>query len=82
MASAAQIEANRCNAQKSTGPKTDDEKASARRNAYKHDMATPTIMPVLPQENPKRLGKRTQEWISDVQPRNAIERDLVSQAAW
>jgi hypothetical protein len=35
----------------------------------------------LAQENPKRLDDRTQEWIDDVQPRNAIERDLTAQAA-
>ena len=44
-------------------------------------MTARTIMPVLPQEDPKQLEERTQEWISDVQPRNAIEHDLVNQAA-
>jgi hypothetical protein len=81
MATAAQIEANRRNSQRSTGPKTDGGKARVRRNALKHGMAALTIMPVLPQEDPKQLEERTQEWISDVDPQNAIERDLAAQAA-
>ena len=81
MATAAQIEANRRNAQKSTGPKTDGGKARVRRNALKHGMTARTIMPVLPQEDPKELEERTQEWVSDVQPQNAIERKLVDPTA-
>jgi len=81
MATAAQIEANRRNAQSSTWPKTDEGKSRVRRNAITHGMTARTIMPVLTQEDPKRLQERTQEWVSDVQPQNAIERDLVRQAA-
>jgi hypothetical protein len=81
MATAAQIEANRRNAQKSTWPKTDEGKARARGNALKHGMAALTIMPGLPQEDPKQREERIQEWDSDVQPQNAVERDLVRQAA-
>ncbi len=81
MATAAQIEANRRNAQRSTGPKTDEGKDRVRRNAITHGMTARTIMPVLTQEDPRQLEERTQEWVSDVQPQNAIERDLVRQAA-
>ena len=42
MASAAQIEANRRNAQKSHGPKTEKGKARVRCNALKHGMTTPS----------------------------------------
>ncbi len=62
MASAAQIEANRLNAQKSTGPRTDKGKARARLNALKHGMTARTIMPVLPHEDPKQLEDRTQQF--------------------
>ena len=55
MAIAAQIEANRLNAQRSTGPKTERGKARARRNAITHGMTARIIMPVLPQEDPKEL---------------------------
>jgi hypothetical protein len=81
MATTAQIEANRRNSQRSTGPKTAEGKARARLNALKHGMNAPTLFPVLPQENPRELEERTQEYLSDIQPRNAIERDLVLQAA-
>jgi hypothetical protein len=81
MATAAQIEANRRNAQKSTGPKTAQGKARARCNAYKHGLSTRSIMHVLPHEDPAELERRTQEYLGDMQPRNAIERDLVRQAA-
>src|SRR5271157_4046511 len=81
MATAAQIEANRRNAQKSTGPKTDEGKASARCNALRHGMAALTIMPALPQKDPKQFEERIQEWDSDMQPQNAVERNLVHQAA-
>jgi len=80
MATAAQIEANRRNAQRSTGPKTDEGKARVRRNAFKHGMTALTIMPVLPQEDPKELEDRTQQAITAMKPRNPLELDLVRRA--
>ena len=80
MATAAQIEANRRNAQKSTGPKTDEGKARVRRNAFKHGMTARTIMPVLPQEDPKELEDRIQQAIAAMQPRNPLELDLLCRA--
>ena len=79
MATAAQIEANRRNAQKSTGPKTDGGKARER-NAITHGMTARTIMPVLPQEDPKELEDRTQQAITAMKPRNPLELDLVCRA--
>ena len=80
VASAAQIEANRRNAQKSTGPKTERGKARARRNAITHGMTARTIMPVLPQKDPKELEDRTQQAITAMKPRNPLELDLVCRA--
>ena len=80
MATAAQIAANRRNAQRSTGPKTDEGKARVRRNAFKHGMTALTIMPVLPQEDPKDLEDRTQQAITAMKPRNPLELDLVRRA--
>ena len=80
MATAAQIEANRRNAQKSTGPKTERGKARARRNAITHGMTARTILPVLPQEDPKELEDRTQRAIAAMKPRNPLELDLVCRA--
>ena len=80
MATAAQIEANRRNAQKSTGPKTERGKAHAKLNAFKRGMTARTIMPVLPQEDPKELEDRTQQAIAAMKPRNPLELDLVRRA--
>ena len=80
MATAAQIEANRRNAQRSTGPKTDEGKARVKLNAIKHGMTARTIMPVLPQEDPKELEDRTQQAITAMKPRNPLELDLVRRA--
>ena len=80
VATAAQIEANRRNAQRSTGPKTNEGKARVRRNAITHGMTARTIMPVLPQEDPKVLDDRTQQAITAMKPRNPLELDLVRRA--
>jgi hypothetical protein len=80
MATAAQIEANRRNAQRSTGPKTDDGKDRVRRNAFKHGITALTIMPVLPREDPKELEDKTQQAITAMKPRNPLEHDLVCRA--
>jgi hypothetical protein len=78
MATAARIEANRRNSQRSTGPKSDKGKASAGRNALRHGMATLTIMPSLPQEDPQQIEERTDRYINDLQPRNVVEFDLAA----
>ena len=80
MATTAQIEANRRNAQKSTGPKTERGKARGRRNAITHGMTARTILPVLPQEDAKELEDRTQQAIAAMKPRNPLELDLVCRA--
>ena len=80
MATAAQIEANRRNAQKSTGPKTERGKDHAKLNAIKHGLTARTIMPVLPQEDPKELEDRTQQAIAAMKPRDPLEHDLVCRA--
>ena len=83
MATDAQIHANRRNAAKSTGPKTEKGKAKTRLNALKHGgrAKTTDVMPVLPHEDPKQLEERIQAWIDDWQPTNAIESELVRRGA-
>jgi len=39
------------------------------------------LLALLPHEDPKQLEDRIQQWITDMQPRNVVERDLVSHAA-
>jgi len=81
MATEAQIQANRANAKKSCGPRTDAGKSRSRLNSLKHGARAETVNPVLPQEDPAELESRIQEWVDDYQPTNAMERELVTRAA-
>ena len=82
MTTEAKIRANRANAQKSTGPKTEAGKARSRLNALKHGKRSRTVAaPVLPQEDAAELGRRIQDWIDSYQPVGAVETDLVTRAA-
>jgi len=81
MATEAQIRANRENAKKSCGPKTDDGKARSRINALKHGLRSQDAEPVLPHEDPTELQAKIQEWIDDYAPANAVQRELVVRAA-
>ncbi|WP_165226318.1 hypothetical protein [Aquisphaera insulae] len=82
MATAAQIQANRNNAKKSSGPRTEAGKAASRMNALKHGNRSKQLaMPVLPQEDPKELDRRVREYVQAGKAGNAIERDLLTRAA-
>ncbi len=81
MATAAQIEANRRNAARSTGPTSDQGKARSRLNAYRNGSRSRIIMPGLPHENPERIQQRTEQYLDDLQPRDSMELDLVHQMA-
>jgi hypothetical protein len=71
MATAAQIEANRKNSKRSTGPKTEAGKAKARLNALTHGRRAKTVAPVLPQEDPAELDARIRQWVQDMRPEGA-----------
>src|SRR3954453_14222370 len=81
MATAAQIEANRLNAQMSTGPKSASGKAKASLNSLKHGERAKVVAPVLPQEDPAELVAKVRQWVEDLQPGDDPERDLVERAA-
>jgi hypothetical protein len=81
VASAAQIQANRRNAQRSTGPRTEAGKARVRLNPYKHGARAKVLPPVLPHEDPKELDESIRRWCDDLKPANAAERELVGRAA-
>jgi len=81
MPTEAQLQANRANAKKSSGPKTDEGKARSRLNALKHGMRAQAVDPVLPHEDPAEFEARCQEWLDDYQPTNGVERELVTRAA-
>jgi len=63
MATVAQIEANRQNAQKSTGPRTDEGKIAASANALTHGF-TAAKFAVLPSEDPGAYEAERQAWRS------------------
>jgi hypothetical protein len=75
MATEKQIAANRRNAQKSTGPKSDAGKAKAKFNALKHGMTADIA--VLPFEDPNSYDQLREALIDHYQPANACEQMLV-----
>jgi hypothetical protein len=81
MASQAQIDANKRNAQRSTGPKSAAGKAHACLNALKDGSHAKTVRSVLPQERAVDLDERINKWINELNPRNDAERELVIDAA-
>ncbi|WP_152050898.1 hypothetical protein [Tautonia marina] len=66
MPSLRQIEANRRNAQKSTGPKTEAGKAKVARNALKHGLAGHGV--VLTDEMTAAIEERKRHWITQYRP--------------
>ena len=79
MASQKQIEANRRNAQKSTGPMTDLGKATAKFNALKHGMTASTA--VLPYEDADSYAELREAFVATYKPANAVEASLVETVA-
>src|SRR5262245_19886738 len=79
MTSLKQIEANRRNALKSTGPKTPQGKERSRCNAVRHGPTAETVMAVL--ENSKDYETFEATVISDYNAETAIERQLVLRLA-
>ncbi len=76
--SAARIEANRRNAQKSTGPRTQAGKERSRFNAVKHGQRA--TLPILPGEDESILQNRMDSWMITLDPRDDVERYLVERA--
>ena len=78
--SAKQIRANRLNAQKSTGPVTQEGKEQSRRNALRHGLLACTIQPV-PEigESADELANLAIACHQDFDPKTAIEKILVGQ---
>jgi hypothetical protein len=77
MTTDAQIEANRLNAQKSTGPRTQAGKATASRNALTHGLTSTTRL--LPDEDPEELATLTKGMLHDFNPLTTTETELVNQ---
>src|SRR5262245_6664066 len=79
MASTRQIEANRANALKSTGPRTVEGKARSRRNALTHGLSAQDI--VIPGEDVVAYQAFEQGLIDDLQPYGACELDHIKRFA-
>src|SRR3954453_21067027 len=79
MATAKQIEANRRNAQKSTGPQTEEGKRRSCINALKHGLGA--IHVPLPHEDPNEYTNILTGLMETYQPANAQEQLLVENIA-
>jgi len=75
MATPNQIDANRRNAQRSTGPRTPEGKAVSRLNAMKTGITAKSI--VIPGEDAAELETLSAEYHDQFQPATALERFLV-----
>jgi hypothetical protein len=79
MSSLKQIEANRLNALKSTGPRTAEGKRRSRCNAVRHGLTAETLIAEL--EDPKDYEAFEATVISDYDASSAVERELVLRLA-
>ena len=77
--SAAQLAANRANAMKSTGPRSDEGKERSRANAYKHGLTGAGV--VLSSEDAEALDSRLDALMADIKPADESARLLVHRAA-
>ena len=78
MTSPKQIEANRRNAQRSTGPRTPQGKSRSRLNAVTHGLTARTL--ILQGEDEPAYHHRLAAWTLDFAPCNDYEHGLVQQA--
>ena len=81
MASQAQIDANRSNAQLSTGPKTPEGKAAVSRNALKHGFRSNIYQQVLESEDAEGYDQLLADLIAEHQPQTVTEESYVERMA-
>ena len=79
MATQAQTDANRANAQLSTGPTTDDGKATCSKNALKTGLTGRTVL--LPSDEPELYGAHIEQYMNQHNPVGDAERELVQAIA-
>src|SRR5689334_11734342 len=79
MTSFRQIEANRRNAQLSTGPVTDEGKRKSRQNALRHGLTAETVIAALEDAHHYRAFELAVT--SDYDAQTAVERELVLRLA-
>ncbi|MEJ2055957.1 MAG: hypothetical protein P8X42_18750, partial [Calditrichaceae bacterium] len=76
MATEAQIQANRRNAQKSTGPRTAEGKAIVAQNAVKHGLTGREV--VVQGEDPGEFELYRERMLAELDPSDEIESDLAA----
>src|SRR3954453_2531817 len=74
-----QIEANRRNARRSTGPTSEEGKLRSRRNAVRHGLTAETVIGVL--EDAEDYKAFEAAVIADYEAQSAVERELVLRLA-
>ena len=79
MASRRQLEANRANAKRSTGPRSADGKARSSRNSLAHGLTAEDI--VISDEDPAQFELLLEGLQADFRPTTTIERKLVERLA-
>lgn len=79
MSTPAQISANRANAEKSTGPRSDAGKASSAHNSFRHGLTGPFC--ILPWENADEFHSLECDFTNEHQPVTATEFILVKEMA-
>jgi len=79
MSSVRQIEANRRNAQLSTGPVTDEGKRKSRQNAVRHGLTAETVVSAL--EDAEDYAAFEMAVTADYDAQSAVERELVLRLA-
>jgi hypothetical protein len=79
MTSYRQIEANRRNALKSTGPRTEAGKQASRRNAVRHGLTAETVIGALEDSEDYRVFETA--ITADYDAQSAVERGLVLRLA-
>ncbi len=79
MTSFRRIEANRRNALRSTGPRTEEGKRSSRANAYRHGLTAETVVPDVEDEDDYAAFEAAV--IADYDACTAVERELVLRLA-
>src|SRR6266699_1576294 len=79
MTSARQLEANRGNALKSTGPRTINGKQASRRNALRHGLTAETL--IEPLEDPESYRAFEAAIVAEYLPQSPVEKELVHRLA-
>src|SRR5215211_8185616 len=82
MASRKQIQANRQNALKSTGPKTPEGKDTARLNATKHGLLSQEVLPGEDEEARKELAERLRAELQPVGEMESLLVERIIDATW